>query len=116
MKWQGMHAATGRAVTDRDHVRQSVRDVLLTPVGSRIARRDYGSAVASMIDWPANAHLRMQLMAAAHMALTRHEPRIRITAVSFSQDEQHGRWTCDLSVEYLTGPLAGTADTVRTAL
>ncbi|MBQ5113944.1 baseplate assembly protein, partial [Klebsiella pneumoniae] len=35
----GMSRDTGRAITESDHLRQSVRDILLTPQGSRLARR-----------------------------------------------------------------------------
>ncbi|MDE8403875.1 baseplate assembly protein, partial [Klebsiella pneumoniae] len=39
----GMSRDTGRAITETDHLCQSVRDILLTPQGSRLARREYGS-------------------------------------------------------------------------
>ncbi len=38
----GMSRNDGQALADTDHLRQSVRDILLTPQGSRIARREYG--------------------------------------------------------------------------
>lgn len=41
--YSGMNNTSGKAITDIDHLRQSVRDILLTPQGSRIARREYGS-------------------------------------------------------------------------
>lgn len=31
----GMNRETGKAITETDHLRQSVRDILLTPQGSR---------------------------------------------------------------------------------
>ena len=40
--YSGMNNTSGKAITDIDHLRQSVRDILLTPQGSRIARREYG--------------------------------------------------------------------------
>ncbi len=48
----GMSQINGRAITDTDHLRQSVRDILLTPQGSRIARREYGSLLSVLIDQP----------------------------------------------------------------
>lgn len=42
-KYIGMNASNGRAITDDEHISQSVRDILLTPVGSRLMRRSYGS-------------------------------------------------------------------------
>lgn len=52
MNWLGMNAATGRAVSATDHIVQSVRDILITPVGSRVMRRDYGSELFYLIDHP----------------------------------------------------------------
>ena len=61
----GMSQGNGRAITDTDHLRQSVRDILLTPRGSRIARREYGSLLSELIDQPQNPALRLQIMSAA---------------------------------------------------
>ncbi len=36
VKYSGMSRDTGGAVNDIDHIRQSVSDILLTPVGTRI--------------------------------------------------------------------------------
>ncbi|EKM0775929.1 baseplate assembly protein, partial [Escherichia coli] len=54
----GMSQSNGKAITDTDHLRQSVRDILLTPQGSRIARREYGSLLSALIDQPQNPALR----------------------------------------------------------
>ena len=35
-----MNRNTGRAVAGLEHLRQSVADILTTPVGSRVMRRD----------------------------------------------------------------------------
>ncbi|EPD7661448.1 hypothetical protein ACSD1U_003074 [Escherichia coli] len=48
--YSGMNNTSGKAITDIDHLRQSVRDILLTPQGSRIARREYGSLLSALID------------------------------------------------------------------
>lgn len=50
MMYLGMNRDTGKAITDIEHIRQSVRDILITPEGSRIARRGYGSMLSEMID------------------------------------------------------------------
>ena len=46
----GMHMGTGRAVADIEHLRQSISDILTTPMGTRIERRTYGSMVPDLID------------------------------------------------------------------
>lgn len=79
-----MNQQNGRTITDLDHVRQSVRDILITPIGTRIARREYGSLIPELIDQPQNPALRLQVMAAVYGALCRWEPRIRLTAIQIS--------------------------------
>lgn len=82
----GMSRSTGQAVTDIDHLRQSVRDILLTPQGSRIARREYGSLLSALIDQPQNPVLRLQVMSAVYVALTRWEPRLTLDAITISSN------------------------------
>lgn len=48
----GMSRNDGQVIADTDHLRQSVRDILLTPQGSRLARREYGSLLSALIDQP----------------------------------------------------------------
>ncbi len=78
----GMDASTGKPLGGEDHLRQSVADILSTPLGSRIARRDYGSLLPELFDQPMNALGRMRLIAATALALARWEPRLRVTAVA----------------------------------
>lgn len=80
----GMSQGNGRAITDTDHLRQSVRDILLTPQGSRIARREYGSLLSELIDQPQNPALRLQVMSAVYMALSRWEPRLTLDSITIS--------------------------------
>ncbi len=66
-RYIGMNRETGRAITDADHIRQSCGDILRTPVGSRVMRRDYGSLLFSLIDMPQTDALRLQIMCACYM-------------------------------------------------
>lgn len=75
----GMNAATGRKLEGLDHIRQSVADIITTPIGSRVMRRDYGSLVPELLDRPMSDALMMQVYAATVIAVTRWEPRIKIT-------------------------------------
>ena len=78
----GMSQGNGRAITDTDHLRPSVRDILLTPQGSRIARREYGSLLSELIDQPQNPALRLQIMSAVYVALSRWEPRLTLDSIT----------------------------------
>lgn len=41
-----MNRYTGETLkNESDHIKQSIADILLTPVGSRIQRREYGSLI-----------------------------------------------------------------------
>ena len=82
-RYQGMNRNTGLGIRDTEHISQSMRDILLTPVGSRVMRREYGSLLSALIDMPQNPALRLQIMVACYSAIQKWEPRIRLTAISF---------------------------------
>lgn len=80
----GMSRNDGQAIADTDHLRQSVRDILLTPQGSRLARREYGSLLSALIDQPQNPALRLQIMSAVYVALNRWEPRLALDSITIN--------------------------------
>ncbi|HHA1255957.1 TPA: GPW/gp25 family protein [Enterobacter asburiae] len=82
----GMNQDNGKAISDADHLRQSVRDILLTPQGSRIARREYGSLLSALIDQPQNPALRLQIMAAVYVSLSRWEPRLTLDSITINSN------------------------------
>lgn len=92
----GMSATTGRALTEREHLSQSIADILTTPLNTRIMRRDYGSLLPDLIDWPLNGQTTLQAYAAIVMALMRWEPRISLSAVALSLGERPGQAFLDL--------------------
>ena len=101
-KYIGMNRDTGEALTDLDHIRQSVRDILITPLGSRVMRRNYGSLLSALIDQPQNDALRLQIMSACYVAILQWEPRVRLTAINFESNFNGGM------VVELTGTRADT--------
>lgn len=80
-----MNRSTGSTISDLDHLKQSIGDILGTRIGTRLARREYGSNVPDLIDEPFNGTTTLRLYAATAMALMRWEPRLRITRVQLSQ-------------------------------
>ena len=80
----GLNVTTGQAIDGNAHLAQSVADILTTPIGSRLMRRDYGSMLFDLIDQPLNAATRLLLFAATAMALARWEPRLRLRKVGVS--------------------------------
>lgn len=105
MSYRGLNATTGRAIEDIEHIRQSVRDILTTPVGSRVMRRDYGSLLPELIDQPLNGSTLLKAYAATVLALLKWEPRLRITRVRFGADAT-GQLTVDLEATRTDGARA----------
>lgn len=97
---RGMSNRTGQPLDGVDHLGQSVRDVLTTPIGSRVMRRDYGSRIAELIDREWGEGLQAAVVAATAEALQRHEPRLRVTHVAV-EPIADGHVSIDLDGEYL---------------
>lgn len=83
----GMNASTGRATAGLSHLYQSIAKILTTPIGTRIARRDFGSELPDLIDAPNNGATRVRLYAAIATALMQWEPRLRLTRVQLSTEQ-----------------------------
>lgn len=85
VRYRGMNATTGQSVTDNDHIAQSIGDILLTPIGSRVMRRAYGSQLFNLIDQPVNNDIiKLRVMSAIYSALYLWEPRISLTSITLS--------------------------------
>lgn len=78
----GMSRYTGRSIDELDHIRQSIADILTTPIGSRLMRRDYGSRLPELIDQPLTGATLLRAYAATLVALIRWEPRIKVRAIT----------------------------------
>lgn len=99
----GMNSNTGRSVVGNDHLVQSIADILTTPIGTRVMRREYGSQLADLIDWPLNNATRLQAYAATAIALMRWEPRIRLSRVQLTLGDVAGQ-----AILYIEGSLVDT--------
>jgi phage baseplate assembly protein W len=77
----GMHQQTGYALAGMDHLRQSITDILTTPIGSRVMRRNYGSRLYEWIDSPINRSTLVEIYAAVADALRRWEPRLTVNRI-----------------------------------
>jgi len=97
----GMSRSTGTALGGFDHLRQSVEDILTTPVGTRVHRRDYGSRLPRLVDRPINRSLVADLVAATAEALDRWEPRLRLEQVKIESVGEAGQISLSLVGYYL---------------
>lgn len=98
----GMDGRTGMFTDDLAHLRQSIVDVLTTPIGSRLQRRDYGSLLPELIDQPFNDETRLRLFGATATALMRWEPRIRLTRIELAHGDVAGSFVLDLQGQLAT--------------
>ncbi|WP_251302450.1 GPW/gp25 family protein, partial [Escherichia coli] len=87
-RYLGMNRSDGLTVTDLEHISQSIGDILRTPVGSRVMRRDYGSLLASMIDQPQTPALELQIKVACYMAVLKWEPRVTLSSVAYFHERR----------------------------
>jgi phage baseplate assembly protein W len=80
-----MNARTGRALSRLAHIQQSLADILTTPIGSRVMRRNYGSEVPELIDQPLHGATVLRIYAATAHAVMQWEPRISLTGVQLER-------------------------------
>lgn len=106
-----MSRTTGQPITRVEHLRQSIGDILTTPIGSRVMRREYGSLIPELIDQPLNGATTVRLYAAAAAAIMRWEPRLRVSRVQLILGERPGS-----AVLYLYGVDAGTGERFTAAV
>ena len=96
----GIDASTGKALGGIAHLEQSVRDILTTPVGSRVLLRDYGSRLRELVDRPLGPALLAAIQAEAAGALARWEPRLRLRRIR-AESASGGRVTLSVEGDYL---------------
>lgn len=101
-RYIGMNRNTGQPITGAEHIAQSVGDILRTPVGSRVMRRDYGSLLSEMIDQPQSDALELQIKVAIFMALLKWEPRVEVLSVTTERNAD-GRMIVNLTGQYAGG-------------
>ncbi|MCP5136035.1 MAG: GPW/gp25 family protein [Gammaproteobacteria bacterium] len=99
----GTDAATGRALAGQDHLAQSIRDILTTPIGSQALARDYGSRLDDLLDAPLVPATIADAKAAILDALDRWEPRAQVLALRLAAAPgAAGRAVLDLYYRVLT--------------
>ena len=77
----GLNQQNGALLSDEAHLRQSIQDILTTPLGSRVMRRDYGSRLYELMDAPISRQTVIEFMVGTADALLRWEPRVRVLRV-----------------------------------
>ncbi len=97
---QGMSKQNGGYLNDVEHLKQSIVDILTTPIGSRVVCRDYGSALFQLVDRPVNRELFPKIYAAVADALDKWEPRFKVEKIAINSIKE-GHITLSLIGKYL---------------
>lgn len=77
----GLDRRTGLPLSGVAHLKQSIEDILTTPVGSRRMRPEYGSNLRRYVDLPVNEGWKSAVQAEVARALGRWEPRLKLERV-----------------------------------
>lgn len=109
---RGTDSTTGKPLEGLAHLRQSIRDILTTPIGTRVMRREYGSRLFELVDTPVTPENQIEYIAATAEALDRWEPRISLTRVSLAVDVP-GEVVIDLEGIYLPDGKPVTMDGIQ---
>ena len=90
-----MNINTGKPVSEIAHIKQSIANILSTPLGSRVMRRDYGSRLFERIDQPINGELIAEIYSDIVEAISTWEPRFEVEQVTL-QSINKGNIVIDL--------------------
>lgn len=105
----GMSALTGKYIDDvagdgqRSHVTQSIRDILMTPIGSRVLEKEYGSKLFDLIDRPITNTI--EIYTAVVEAIERWEPRYKVSSVNIDIKERSEPSKIDIVIDGYYVPL-----------
>ncbi|HFH3294280.1 TPA: GPW/gp25 family protein [Pseudomonas aeruginosa] len=77
----GLDRRTGQPLSGVAHLKQSIEDILTTPLGARRMRPEYGSKLRRLVDLPVNDGWKSAVQAEVARALGRWEPRLRLERV-----------------------------------
>lgn len=95
-----MNVNTGKTISEIAHIKQSIANILSTPLGSRVMRRDYGSRLFERIDQPINGELIAEIYSDIVEAISTWEPRFEVEQVIL-QSIDKGKIVIDLEGNYV---------------
>lgn len=96
----GVDRRSGAPLSGIAHLRQSIEDILTTPLGSRRMRPDYGSKLRRFVDLPVNDGWKSAVQAEVARSLSRWEPRLKLERVRVLAVVD-GQITLQLNGQYL---------------
>ncbi|MBU6141414.1 MAG: GPW/gp25 family protein [Proteobacteria bacterium] len=95
-----MNINTGKPISEIAHIKQSIANILSTPLGSRVMRRDFGSRLFERIDQPINGDLIAEIYSDIVEVISTWEPRFEVEQVIL-QSIDKGKIIIDLEGSYV---------------
>lgn len=95
----GMCETTGTLISGVPHVRQSLSRIVLTRIGTRIQRRDFGANILPLVSSPGNEATRVKTIAILAKAILTWEPRVKLSHILFNVDFD-GRAVIEINCSY----------------
>ena len=98
---QGMDENTGKLIGGEEHLMQSIRRIIMTPIGTYPLEPEFGSRVPDLIDKPMTDETILLINAAIFEALYKWEERIEFIEVKFdAKNIGNGELSFSLKVVY----------------
>ena len=96
----GISAATAQPLSGWPHVEQSIRKILMTPIGARVMLREFGSELPELVDRKMTTGNVLAIYSASARAIHRWEPRFRMQFGRITDAEVSGRVGIELFGTY----------------
>ncbi|EHJ7787383.1 GPW/gp25 family protein [Campylobacter coli] len=69
-------------------IEESIKDILITPLGSRVMRPEYGSLLYTLIDRKIDDDFKIKLTRYTAEAISKWEKRVKLKGVRLSKDNK----------------------------
>ncbi len=96
----GINRNNGTRVSGWEHTQLCVHDLITTPIGTRVGRRDYGCDLPSLIDRPGTASWIGRATSAIVISLNKWEPRFSLTSAKVIAAGADGHYSLQLTGTY----------------
>jgi len=95
----GMCETTGALISGVAHVRQSLSRIVLTRLGTKVQRRNFGANILPLVSAPGNDATRVKTIAILAKAILTFEPRVKLSHILFNIDFD-GRGVIEINCSY----------------
>lgn len=79
-----MSREIGSNLSEFEHIKQSIQDIISTPLGSRIMRRSYGTQLFNLIDQPTSEALYLKIYSTIYSSILQWENRIDVSQININ--------------------------------